>query len=498
VLKPASGDWTVLTRKQKGSVWCPAWSRDGTRLFFSRWVDGKDSVFSVPTLGGDERLVLEDGGFPQVLPDRSLLVSRITEARDNQLLRFWPESGQTKLIGAIGVRATLGAFFRTFPDGREAVFFGRPASDPTGPAHLYTIDLETERTRRLAPRLTISPAAWTFPLAVSPDGDWVVFDHAIGNLHRIVAVPRDGSDGVRTLITLTNDVLFLDVGPDFSLYVDQVRQPPRLLRYSPSDHRSEEWRLPMSVGNYSLPLPDGRVLLTTKSGGKNRLAVLMPGSEPKPFIESEEETNIPVALLGRDRLLLMLGRAPTRVVAIASLATGQIVSRIAQLPANQIDALAGSPDGKTIFYVADKMVWAVPSEGGESRQLRPGDAVAVDPGGKYLIVQLLEKDGVRLVRVPLAEGAEENIPVAGDDKLGDMLLSPSAVDAEGRILTRIWSPSSWFTPAGVIDPRTGHFAPLTGTFDADMDYAAWTVDGRVITRVHDLESNLWRFRPVQR
>jgi hypothetical protein len=328
----------------------------------------------------------------------------------------------------------------------------------------------------------------------------VLFDHPAGNLHCIVAVPRDGTDRLRTLVTLTNRVLFLDVGPDFSLYVDQVRQPPRLQRYSPSNRHTEEWRLPMSVSSVplALPLPDGRVLLTTKSGGKNRLAVLTPGAEPKPFNETEEETNGPVALLGRDRLLLVVGRAPTRVVAIASVATGQIVSRVAQIPANRIQALAGSPDGKTIFYVADKMVWAIPSEGGELRKLRPGDAVAVDPGGKYLIVQLKASDRTRLVRVPLAEGAEEAIPVADDYQVDELLLSPSAVNSEGKILVRIANSQSWFSPAGLLDPRTGHFAPLTGTFDVDMDCAAWTADGRVVMLVNNIESDLWRFRPLRR
>ena len=143
-------------------------------------------------------------------------------------------------------------------------------------------------------------------------------------------------------------------------------------------------------------------------------------------------------------------------------------------------------------------MWAIPSEGGEPRKLRPGDAVAVDPGGKYLIVQLNESDRTRLVRVPLAEGAEENVPVAGDYRMYNLPLSPSAVDANGRILIRIMSSQSWFGPAGVLDPRTGHFAPLTGTFDADMDSAGWTADGRVVTLVNNIESDLWRFRPLQR
>ena len=47
-------------------------------------LDRPVGVFSVPMLGGEERMVLEDALGPQALPDGSLVVVRINAARQWQ------------------------------------------------------------------------------------------------------------------------------------------------------------------------------------------------------------------------------------------------------------------------------------------------------------------------------------------------------------------------------------------------------------------------------
>ena len=51
-------------------------------------------VFSVPFLGGEERLVLDNAGNPAALPDGSLLVTRVNQERRYQLTHFWPDTGK--------------------------------------------------------------------------------------------------------------------------------------------------------------------------------------------------------------------------------------------------------------------------------------------------------------------------------------------------------------------------------------------------------------------
>jgi len=54
VMKPDSGNWQVLTH-DLGPVTGIAWSLDSTKLYFSRGL--RRGIFSVPVLGGEERLV---------------------------------------------------------------------------------------------------------------------------------------------------------------------------------------------------------------------------------------------------------------------------------------------------------------------------------------------------------------------------------------------------------------------------------------------------------
>ena len=75
VLNPNSGNWTMLTKdRTRGYVGTLSWSLDGTRIYFTRMQGTPLGVYSVPALGGDERLVVENakGGEPLTRwkPDR--------------------------------------------------------------------------------------------------------------------------------------------------------------------------------------------------------------------------------------------------------------------------------------------------------------------------------------------------------------------------------------------------------------------------------------------
>src|SRR5215510_14900947 len=94
-------------------------------------------VFSVPAVGGDERLVLEDASSPEALPDGTILVVKMNEKRLPQIYRFWPETGRLQAYPATIPLQTLDMFsiMRTFRDGREAVFRGRSGDQPDADAN---------------------------------------------------------------------------------------------------------------------------------------------------------------------------------------------------------------------------------------------------------------------------------------------------------------------------------------------------------------------------
>ena len=113
VMRPDSGNWTVLTDdRSRGFVQEMTWSRDGSHVYFDRYIDVPRGVFSVPVLGGDERLLLEDAMAPHELPDGSLLVTRINSERMAQLHRFWPETGRVEALPALAAPLSRLALIR--------------------------------------------------------------------------------------------------------------------------------------------------------------------------------------------------------------------------------------------------------------------------------------------------------------------------------------------------------------------------------------------------
>ena len=498
VMKPQSGNWTILTRdRSRGAIATISWSRDGTELFFDRILDGPGGIFTVPVLGGEERIVLEDAMGPEQLPDGSLLVTRINADHVWQLHRFWPETGRLEALPALPSASPLFPAVRVFPDGREAVFFGRPLEGTQTADHLHVIDLTSGRVRRIVPTVSISPPSWSFPLTVTQDGGSVLFDLPSGNLHRIVAVPRDGSEQVRQIVTLTELPLFLDIGPDGSLYVDQIDQPADLLRFSPASGALERIPLPNVSGTEpsTLPLPDGRVLLTGRIVGRDQVMVMAPGKDPVPFVATDEETTGPLAMVGEDEFVFVAGTVPARTLALASVADGRITRRLTRVDAGAIQGMAGSPDGTTIFYVDSGTVWSVPAGDGEPRKIRGGNGVAVDPRRRDLLIMLNEPAGKRLIRVPISGGSEQIVPLPSDLRLSPTALSGNAIGTDGRIAVRVAPIDSWFWPAAIFDPATGRVERIPGGDQADMPSPGWANDGRLVTVASRAQASLWRFRP---
>jgi dipeptidyl aminopeptidase/acylaminoacyl peptidase len=501
VMRPKSGNWTILSHeKTKGAVEEMSWSRDGTRIFFSRTADVPRGIYSIPSLGGEERLVLEDAATPQALGDGSLLVVRLNaEHRGFQLFHFWPQTGRLDPLDAlVEGNGFTGGVARVFPDGREAVFLGQTLTVPAQKA-LYAVDLTSNRTRRLAPNLPIAELPSTTSLATTPDGQWVLLNIRSGNVDRIVEVPRNGSNVIRPLLILSASTGGLDVGTDGSIYVAQRQRFAEALSYWPSTGKVEHLALPDTAYNefasMILPLPDGRLLFDSSASGRLQLSVIGPGKEAVPFLETEEPTSGPLALLGKNQVAFLIGTPPKRQIGVASLTDGRIVHRLEKPNAGSVEALAGSPDGKTLYYAEAGVVWATPSDGGESRRFHEGNRIAIDSLDESVIIESFTNDGVKLVRLAQAGGAEKAIPMPSGLKLLHDF-SSGAVASDGRIAVQLAPKDSWFWPAAILDPRSGKITQLPVLREFDMPYPAWGPDGRLVSLALPFRSALWRFSPV--
>jgi hypothetical protein len=98
-MKPGTGNWTVVTHdRSHGFIDSINWARDGSQIFYDRQTDVVNGIYSVPTFGGEERLILPKASCPLPLHDGTLLFGRINKDRVWQLHRLWPDTGKVEAL----------------------------------------------------------------------------------------------------------------------------------------------------------------------------------------------------------------------------------------------------------------------------------------------------------------------------------------------------------------------------------------------------------------
>ncbi len=494
LLKPGSGDWTILTHDSTGIIGEFAWAPDGTRIYFSHFNEVPRGVYSITPLGGDERLVLESAATPEPLPDGSLLVSRLSTRRLLQMYRFWPESGRLDTLDATSPLSTGVAFFHVLPTGGTAVFFGFTRAD-SAKRHLYELDLATGKSRRLAPDVDLSALTLAVEgFGLTRDGASVLVDLPVQDFHRIFAIPRHGSAAPQLLFTYTGTFTNnIDGGPDGSIYLDAGQRPIAMAVYTPATRAVTMTKMPDTYLNV-LPLDHDRMLAVDRVLGRRRTLLITPGKDPVPLVASAEEITAPLARLGTDRVVLTTIASGRVAMAVASTVTGRLLTRFPDINPENV---AGSSDGNTIYFLRAGRIWSVPAVGGTARAIRDGDGVAVDPHGKYLVVQLNESSAVRLIKMPLDGGNETPIAINSALPLSSLPIAAGAIGPDGRIAVRLAPPAAWFWPAGILDPATGRIEPIPTEKELDVADPQWDANGRIVSLTEALSATLWRYRPVR-
>jgi predicted Ser/Thr protein kinase/WD40 repeat protein len=496
VMKPESGNWTVLTRDRSHGVAIQiAWSPDGTLLYYDRVTDVPSGIYSVPVLGGEERLVLENAGLLDTVRDGSLLVIRVNPARQRQLFRYWPDSGRLQEF------AIEFQFFRemcrAFPDGTLAVAGGRTIGSGKPDWHLLVIDLGTGKVRRLSENLE---DRMINAIAVAPDGKYVLAALPSGSLRRIVSIPISGAAPIRTLFTVHSDVWQLQYGPDGSIFANLVDRPMVLWRLTAHGGIPQEVKNfpPVTGSQYLTPglsiLSDGRVVIPAFVAGHTRLMVWEENKSLVPLIAGNEESAAPFSVTGPHQIAFAIGPEPRQTIGIADVATGRITRRIA-LAKGPISGLASSSDGKTLYCAAGGTVWAVSATGGDPRRIRDGESVMIDPAGRYLVVETAESERTHLFQVPLAGGPEREIPLDTSIPIFPIPISSGSISADSRMVLPLATRDSWFNPAGILDLASGRITQIPSSDRHDHPALVWLPDGRVLSLAVGIRANIWKFTP---
>jgi hypothetical protein len=387
------------------------------------------------------------------------------------------------------------AIARATPAGNRIVFVGNPIDNPHAPAQLYAMELSSDKLSRLAPDASLIISE---PTAIAPtaDGKSVLVSVDAGDAKHIMSVPLNGGSELRTLMTVTNSTFYIEAGSDGSVYLDLWDRPIEALRVSPEGGEPEQIGtlppFPDFPGSQAVPLPDGLFLVNSRTNGRDRLLLMHPGNELTPFVDTQEETAMPSSMVGQTHVAFLIGPKERRTIALASLEDRRITRRLEGTKGAAISSMVASADGQTIYYTAAGAVWKIPVVDGQPLRIRDGDSVTLHPDQQELIVSLTEKEGVRLVRQPLAGGKESSVLLGGNIQLAEQPLYPNAVGKDGRIVASLLSPASWFSHVGLIEPKTGRVQIIR--LNADLS-GGWGSDGNLVIVSKPVRVSVWRFRP---
>lgn len=488
VMDPDSGNWNVLTsRRDLGIVEYLCWSPDGRTIYFNRTLDVSTGIFSVPFLGGEERLVIEDASHPAALPDGSLLVVRRNDEGRSQLTRVWPDTGRMQ---ALPVDVTFDPAFRPWirvsADGRRVVVALASLYDTPGKRSLIEVDVAAGAAHPIEVEGDLEVRA----VALSADGASAIAAVPANALTRIVRIPLNGPHVPEDLFTVTGDVWDLDVSATGAVDVNVADRPGEVVRIAPATGEVTTLaRFPRAIlSKMAVALPDGRDVVDARVSGRMRLMVMQQGRKPEPLLKTQEESAAPMTAVAGNRIAFAVGPEPRETIAVADTATGRVSGRIS--PGNGvIQTLAASADGETLYFTASGSVWSVATAGGEPRRIGPGEWVIVHPSGSLIVAR---NDGtqVRLFEVSAANATERAIGAVDADA---RFFSMGGVRADGLVAASLNKVDSWWLQLGLVDLTSGRTTQLPGDGVSEVVWATWTPDGQILALKQGMNATIWTF-----
>jgi hypothetical protein len=494
VMRPGTANWTVVTRdRTHGLTFTVSWSPDSSRLYYDRFMDSPGGVYTVPALGGEERLVIENARSPEPLPDGSIVLLRINAERQPQLHRFWPANGRLEALPGVLPQDEAESQLRALPGGRSLAFIGRPLTGADRSAGLYELDLESKQVTRFGASLSVPIAGGRLSpkLTVKPEDGSVFVLVGEGRLARVFHIARDPAIQPRSVLVFPMRAT-IDAGPGGVLYLAFAERPVSIVRVgqgAAAIAAAED--VPALTAAGIAPLPDGRILLQARSGNRVRVLVFEEGKPPTPLVETEEDTSAPMTAVGSRHAAVTIG--PTPDIAIVEWSSGRIVERFPAPP--RLTSLAASPDGATLYAAAGGTISVLPRKGSQARTVGTGDSITVDAASGDLIAKLDEQDRFKLARIPAAGGAPRTVPLMGDARLIPNTLMPGAI-SNNQLVLPLSTADSWDWHAGVVDLRTGRVERLAADYKGDFHYLTRTADGTPIGMALSHQSTFWKFAPA--
>jgi hypothetical protein len=341
---------------------------------------------------------------------------------------------------------------------------------------------------------------------VTHDGSAVLVAAPAGDVYRVLSIRAHGEAPAQPILPITGYVGNLESGPDGAFYVEQDSQTYHIFQMGTQGGALRQIRsvkgfpsLDNTLNNMVLfgSLPDGRGIISEILAGRQRLVAAEEGKDSVPLISTSEENTGPVTLIGNAELAFQIGPVSQRSIAIATISNGRVTRRI-PFDHGIVSSLAASSDGTKLYAAAGGMVWTIPVSGGAPAKLHAGDAVALEPGGQSLLIQMIQPGGTKLVRVALNTGAEQEIALNGPWPISNYPISTGAIRDDGRLAVVLAPRESWFFDAGIVDLKTGRLSRIPLDYLGDCRFVTWLPDGQILASMAEIRSSIWKFTPEKR
>jgi Tol biopolymer transport system component len=418
----------------------PAWSPDGRQIAFVRESDDGIALYTVPSMGGQERR-LGDGSVPRPglswSPDGRSLVFAEQATRDEtaRIVRLSLETLEKQPLTSPPEGSRGDLFAGVSPDGRQ-VAFARTSLAGVGALDLWVQPLEGGEARQLTSGdyERLEGLAWT------PDGEAIVFAVGEGGdvapgVYRV----RLAGGEPEPLVGVGHGAAHPCIVGNRMVYSQTTAFSYDMWRI-PGRGASRADRVPNKLissstldGNPAYS-PDGRKIAfaSGRGGNVNNIWVAAAdGSHPVQLTRFEDGAG--TARWSPDgRKLVVDSRESGNYDLFVVDAGGGIPGQLTRDPSDDIRGVF-SADGEWVYFGSSRggtwRIWKIPAEGGEAIQVTRGESfdAQLSRDGRY--VYFSKGTPPSIWRIPVAGGEEAEVfraALAPTDPR-DWVLTPSGI-----------------------------------------------------------------------
>lgn len=446
-----------------------SWSPDGKRLAFIRLNGARATIYTIPSLGGQEKKIIDvEGLVPNVLePDNDApawspagnwlaYAAKPSEEEPFQILLVDPQTREKQVLTTppAGSRGDLNPSFS--PDGRQVAFVRGSGSKHSG-LDIWIQDLGGQPPRQL----TSQGYELCYGLSWMPGGKELLF--TAGFLFGQRLFRMDLAEGVpRPLTGLGEGSWFASVSGQRMAYLRVSGSPPNVWRV-PGRLATDRTAPPQELirssyldMNSAFSFDGKRIAFQSQRSGRPQIWVSdAHGADPFQLTDVKTQAGTPRWSPDGSKITFDSFDSGNSDIYVVQVDDGSVV-RMTAHPAKDSQGTF-SRDGLSIYFASNRsgtdQVWKMPARGGEAVQVtRQGGSYALESwDGKHLYYvhesesENLPWTSISIRQVPVGGGDEADVLRVADWTAWD--LAPTGI----YYSSRHWTPME----AGTAGPRFG-------------------------------------------